>query len=170
VTLEDANQAFPAWSHDGRWLYYGQCQPEGCEIWRVPRAGGSPQRITHDGGFRGVEAPDAQTLVYTISDDESPLFAQPLAGGPRRQLAPCAITRSLTAGPSGVYYLACPAQAPTSQLYRLDVESGSSSLLGTATIGGGFVPGMSASPDGKRVLFTKRVAEGSDLMLVENFR
>jgi hypothetical protein len=29
---------------------------------------------------------------------------------------------------------------------------------------------MSVSTDGKRVLFTKRIAEGSDLMLVEHFR
>lgn len=63
-----------------------------------------------------------------------------------------------------------PAQAPTSQLYRLDLQTGKKLLLGTATIGGGFVPGMSVWRDGQRILFTKRIAEGSDLMLVDHFR
>jgi serine/threonine protein kinase len=170
ITQGGLSEFMPTWSRDSRWLYYGECRPDGCDIWRVAMAGGAPERITHSGGFRGVEAPDGQTFVYTVTDDESPLFAQPIAGGPRRQLVECAITRSLAAGPDGVYYMACPAQAPTSQLYRLDLETGRESLLGTATIGGGFVPGMSVSPDGQRILFTKRITEGSDLMLVENFR
>jgi Tol biopolymer transport system component/predicted Ser/Thr protein kinase len=170
ITSGGLSEIMPTWSRDGRWLYYGECRPDGCDIWRVPMAGGAPERITHSGGLRGVEAPDGQTFVYTVTDDESPLYAQPIAGGPRRQVVECAITRSLTTGPDGVYYMACPAQAPTSQLYRLDLETGSESLLGTAAIGGGFVPGMSVSRDGKRILFTKRIAEGSDLMLVENFR
>jgi hypothetical protein len=109
-------------------------------------------------------------LVYTVSDDESPLFVQPLAGGARRKVAECVITRSLAAGPDGVYYMRCPAQAPTARLYRLNVETGTEALLGTPVIGGGFVPGMAVSPDGKRILFTKHIAEGSDLMLVESFR
>jgi Tol biopolymer transport system component len=158
------------WSRDGRWLYFGVGHPDAWNIWRIPRAGGEPQQITVDGGFLGVEAPDGQTFVFTVTDDESPLFAQRLAGGPKRRVVDCVITRSLAAGPDGIYYMGCPAQVPTSPVYRLDLETGTESLLGTATIGGGFVPGMSVSPDGKRILFTKRIAEGSDLMLVENFR
>jgi len=164
------SEAMPTWSRDGRWLYYRVERPDGFDLWRAPIAGGAPVQLTEGGAFRGVEAPDAQTLVYAATDDESPLFAQPIAGGTRRKVVDCAITRSLAVGPNGVYYMACPAQAPTSQLQRLDLESGVSLALATAVIGGGFVPGMSVSTDGKRVLFTKRIAEGSDLMLVENFR
>jgi Tol biopolymer transport system component/predicted Ser/Thr protein kinase len=170
VTDGTISEAMPSWSRDSRWLYYREDRPDGCDLWRLPIAGGAPVQITHGGGFRGVEAPDGQTLVFTVSDDESALFAQPVAGGPRRQVVGCAITRSLTVGPKGVYYMACPAQAPTSPIYRLDLETGTELLLGTAAIGGGFVPGMSVSPDGQRILFTKHIAEGSDLMLVEHFR
>jgi serine/threonine protein kinase len=170
VTHGAIGEAMPSWSRDSRWLYYREDRADGSDLWRLPIAGGAPVRVTHGGGFRGVEAPDGQTLVFTVSDDESALFAQPVTGGPRRQVVGCAITRSLAAGPDGVYYMACPAQAPTSKLYRLDLETGTELLLGIAAIGGGFVPGMSVSPDGQRILFTKHIAEGSDLMLVEHFR
>jgi eukaryotic-like serine/threonine-protein kinase len=170
VTDGAISEAMPSWSRDSRWLYYREDRPDGSDLWRLPIAGGAPVRVTHGGGFRGVEAPDGHTLVFAVSDDESALFAQPVAGGPRRQVVGCVITRSLAAGPDGVYYMACPAQAPTSKLYRLDLETGTELLLGTATIGGGFVPGMSVSPDGRRILFTKHIAEGSDLMLIEHFR
>jgi Tol biopolymer transport system component len=158
------------WSRDGRWLYFSAGRPDGWDLWRMPIAGGAPERITIGGGFGGVETPDGQTFLFTVTDDESPLFAQPLAGGPKRRVVDCVITRSLAAGPDGVYYMGCPAQVATSRVYRFDLDTGTESLLGTATIGGGFVPGMSVSPDGKRILFTKRIAEGSDLMLVEHFR
>jgi Tol biopolymer transport system component/tRNA A-37 threonylcarbamoyl transferase component Bud32 len=170
VTHGALSEAMPSWSRDGRWLYYREDRNDGCDLWRIPIEGGAPEQVTVGGGFRGVEAPDGRTLVFAVSDDESPLFAQAVTGGPRRQVVRCAITRSLAAGPDGVYYMACPAQAPTSQIQRLDLETGTELQLGTAAIGGGFVPGMSVSPDGKRILFTKRVAEGADLMLVEHFR
>src|SRR5690606_15231033 len=98
------------------------------------------------------------------------LYARALAGGARRKLLDCVITRSVAAGPDGIYYMRCPAQAPTARLYRLDVATGAETLLGTPTIGGGFVPGMTVSPDGRRLLYTRHIVEGSDLMLIEDFR
>ena len=108
--------------------------------------------------------------MFARTDDESPLFAQPVGGGPPRRIVECAITRTLTTGPDGIYHLGCPAEVPASPVYRVDPESGAARLLGTAGINGGFVPGMAVAPDGRRILFTRRVAEGSDLMLVEDFR
>jgi eukaryotic-like serine/threonine-protein kinase len=163
--------AMPAWSRDGRFLYYRQDRADGYDLWRRPIAGAdAPVRITRGGGFRGVESPDGRTFVFATRDDESPLLAQPVAGGPARTLVACAITRTLTAGPDGIYYLGCPAEAPSSPVFRIDPDTGATRRLGTAGVNGGFVPGMAVSPDGRRILFTRRVAEGSDLMLVEDFR
>ena len=108
--------------------------------------------------------------MFARKDDESPLFAQPVGGGPARPLVGCAITRTVTAGPDGIYYLGCPAEVAQSPVYRVDPATGAARLLGTAGINGGFVPGMAVAPDGRRILFTRRVSEGSDLMLVEDFR
>ena len=170
ITRGRFDDAMPFWSRDGQWLYYREDRVDGFDLWRVPAAGGSAEQVTSGGGFRGVEAPGGRTLVFARTDDESPLFAQPVGGGPARQIAGCAITRSLAGGPDGVYYLACPAQAPTAAVMRVDADTGAAQRLGVAGIGGGFVPGMAVSPDGRRILFTRRITEASDLMLIEHFR
>jgi Tol biopolymer transport system component len=165
------DDAMPAWSRDGRFLYYREDRADGYDLWRRPIGGAGPAvRVTQGGGFRGVESPDGRTFVFATRDDESPILAQPVAGGPARTLVACAITRTLTAGPDGIYYLGCPAEAPSSPVFRIDPDTGTTRLLGTAGVNGGFVPGMTVSPDGRRILFTRRVTEGSDLMLVEDFR
>jgi Tol biopolymer transport system component len=171
------DDAMPSWSRDGRFVYYREDRADGHDLWRRPivDAGaaadaGPAVRVTHGGGFRGVESPDGRSFVFATRDDESPLLVQPVGGGPARPLVACAITRTLTAGPDGIYYLGCPAEAPTSPVFRIDPNTGATRLLGTAGVNGGFVPGMTVSPDGRRILFTRRVTEGSDLMLVEDFR
>ena len=80
------------------------------------------------------------------------------------------VSRSLAAGPDGVYYVGCPPDVREAPLYRLETASGASRRLGVVGIGGGFVPGLSVSPDGKRVLFSKQVADVTDLMMIEGFR
>jgi Tol biopolymer transport system component len=169
VTHGALDDAHPTWSSDGKWIYYRDHRPDGHDLRRVPIAGGASELVARD-GFRGVEADDGRTIVFTVTDDESPLVAQPLAGGERRTLAECAITRSVARGPDGIYYIACPAEAPEGDVYRVDAATGVRRRLGTAGIGGGFVPGLTVAPDGRRILFTKQVGDGSDLMLVEGFR
>jgi hypothetical protein len=73
--------------------------------------------------------------------------------------------------------LACEADASGTPLYLLDPITGRDRLLERLEQGGG---GITVSPDGKTVLYTKTVgaaadsdphaAEGSDLMMIENFR
>ena len=165
------DEAMPAWSRDGHWVYYRQDRADGFDLWRQRASGdGEAERVTTGGGFKGVESPDGRWFVFARLDDESPLFAQPVGGGPARSLVECAITRTVTAGPDGIYYLGCPAEVRQSPVYRVDPDTGAARLLGTAGINGGFVPGMTVAPDGRRILFTRRIAEGSDLMLVEDFR
>ena len=165
------DDAMPSWSRDARWIYYREDRADGFDLWRQRASGdGAAEQVTTGGGFRGVESADGQWFVFARRDDESPLFAQRVAGGPARVVAECAITRTVATGPDGVYYLGCPAEVAQSPVYRVDPGTGATRRLGHAGVNGGFVPGMAVAPDGRRILFTRRVAEGSDLMLVEDFR
>jgi hypothetical protein len=66
----------------------------------------------------------------------------------------------------GVYHVGCVGQGDA-PLLVLDLASGRDRLLGTLTRAYG---GLTVSADGKTVLFTGRGGEGSDLVLIENFR
>ena len=47
-----------------RWIYYGSNASGRSEIWKIPAAGGTPVRLTTDGGFEPRESPDGRTIYY----------------------------------------------------------------------------------------------------------
>jgi len=69
-------------------------------------------------------------------------------------------------GRAGVYHLGC-GTGPDVPLSLLDAVTGRDRLLGRLEKPFG---GLAVSPDGKTILYTKTVREGSDLMLIESFR
>jgi Tol biopolymer transport system component len=171
ITGSPLNEVMPTWSIDGRWIFYQQEeQPGAADIWRVPAEGGTPERVTSGGGFRGFEAADGRSFFFVRRDDYSPLYSQPIGGGPARQIVDCVLTRSLARGPTGPYYVGCPLGLVRAPVYGFDTSTGLPRLLGIAGTGGGFVPGMTVSPNGRRVLFSKLVADGADLLVIEHFR
>ena len=58
---------FPAWSRDGRWIYYAGSTQSLTEydVWRIPSSGGTPERFTRLGtNVQYVTPIDARTLLY----------------------------------------------------------------------------------------------------------
>ena len=73
-----------SWSPDGRWLYFCHgVPPEQMDVWRIPSAGGAPERITfHDSQVAYPVAVDDGSLLYTATaeDGSGPwLYAMDLA-------------------------------------------------------------------------------------------
>ena len=63
---------FPLWAKDGASIYFVQgALPDKLDIWRVPPAGGSPERITsHNGHVTHPVLLDRRTLMYLASDPD----------------------------------------------------------------------------------------------------
>jgi serine/threonine protein kinase/tricorn protease-like protein len=172
LTQGPGDENVPAWSRDGRFVYFGS-RPGGgpADLWRIPAAGGTEERVTHGGGAISEESMDGKTLFFTRTFEWSTLLALPLAGGPERPLVDC--VAGFAVGRDGVYYLGCGDEPdrpfptrPETPLVLLDPATGRERLLGKPGPGGR----LTVSPDGKTVLFTKSVGEGTDLMMIENFR
>jgi serine/threonine protein kinase/Tol biopolymer transport system component len=163
LTQGSGDEHLPNWSRDGRFIYFTKGSSG---VWRVPVTGGNRERMTEDGGHTASESIDGKTLFFMRNKNEGVrLLALSLVGGPERQIAECVGT-SIAVGAAGVYALDCwQGAAP---LFLRDSETGQGRFLGNLEDASDY--GLTVSPDGKTVLYTRRVNSGQDLMMIENFR
>ena len=170
LTSSPAAHTMPTWSHDGRFVYFTS-QRAGTEtIWRVPVAGGPEEEVTHTGGGRCEEAADGQTLFFQrASFGDSPLLGVSLAGGQERTVIDCVPRFGYALSRAGIYHEGCGGDPRVVPLLLRDTATGGDRLLGTLerAAGGG---GLTVSADGSVILYSKGIGEGSDLVLIENFR
>jgi Tol biopolymer transport system component len=168
VTSSSADHNQPAWSKDGRFLYFSSDRTGTQTIWRAPAAGGPEEQVSRTGGGRSEESADGRVLyVQGASLMASPLLAVPLAGGPERMVLDCVARYGFAVSMLGVYHLGCQGDARGPLLSVLDPATGRDRLLG-AVEGGG--EGLAVSPDGRTILYARYTGEGRDLWLIENFR
>jgi len=169
LTLDPGNEQEPSWSRDGRWIYFVSDRAGAPEVWRIPATGGSEERMTQGGGSRAYESADGKTLFFkgVAMDAYGPLLALPLDGEPERKVLECVPTVAFAVGPGGIYHFGCTADLHAVPLYLLDPATGQDRLLGKLEQA---ILGLTVSPDGKTILYTKLENQGSDLMMIENFR
>jgi Tol biopolymer transport system component len=172
LTQDPGDENMPSWSHDGRFIYFA-ARREGTPpevgssgVWRIPASGGAEERMTRESGFYANESIDGKTLFFTRNlPDGSALLAQSLAGGPERRIAQCVGTTFIVA-PAGIYALDCWRGA--APLFLRDPTTGHGRLIGKLENATQY--GLTVSPDGKTILYTRVVNQGKDLMMIENFR
>ena len=68
LTKRSGDDARPAWSADGRSIYFSSDRGGRNEIWRMPAEGGDAVQITRQGGMAVLAAADGQRLYYRRSD------------------------------------------------------------------------------------------------------
>jgi Tol biopolymer transport system component len=171
VTRDSADKILASWSRDGRWIYFSSNRTGRYEIWRVAAAGGAEEQVTHEGGWMPFESLDGRTLYYKRAGNDGPLLARPTAGGEERTIIAC--IAGYAVGPEGVFHLDC--RTPTTEdrsqrtLRHWDARTGQDRQLATLDTRDDVVLGLSASPDGRSILYT-HVTASEDLMMIENFR
>ncbi len=67
----DSHHHFPAWSPDGRWIYFASGNPivNEMDLWRIPSTGGTPERLTHHNSIVGYPTPISDTTVLYVARD-----------------------------------------------------------------------------------------------------
>jgi eukaryotic-like serine/threonine-protein kinase len=167
LTSGPASDGVPSFSHDGQWIYFSSNRTGQFQIWKVPAAGGNAVQVTHNIGYVAFESPDGMHVYYTQTLAEpSALWRVPVAGGQPAKVVDGVVWRNFVVLERGIYYI--DRESSTTRLQFFDFAT---ERVTTAAAGLGDVRyGLTASPDGRTVLYTRVDSTTDDLMLVENFR
>jgi Tol biopolymer transport system component len=168
LTRGEADDRVPNWSRDGQWVYFASDRGGGHQLWKKALRSGEEEQITHHGGFHAFESQDG-FLYYTKALADWSVWRVPLVGGKEEQvLKPVSSWTNFALTERGIYFSPGPGPDVKSLILFYDFSNGSTTEV--------FRPakplsvGLAVSPDGRHLLYSQIDREGSDLMLVENFR
>jgi eukaryotic-like serine/threonine-protein kinase len=180
MTNHPGNDLAAVYSRDGRWIYFGSNRTGDWQIWKMPAAGGDAVQVTRNGGFISRESADGRWLYYLHGPaTTTSLRRVPVDGGEETTVIDAVFQRAYAVTPGGIYFLSeantgqpgqrtgTDTQARGALLYYLDLRTGAVRPIAAV---GKVAFGLAVTPDGREVLFSRILQEGSDLMLVENFR
>ena len=184
ITSQAAVDSVPSFSRDGKSLYFSSNRNGTFQIWKVPVSGGDAVQVTHNGGYVAFESWDGSDVYYTqAATGSSSLWRIPASGGEPVKLIEDVTERAFSVLKEGIYYIEQRPRPATPQpslatarpsshaVARLRFFSFASQRPTTITdLAGTISLGLSASPDGRMVLFSAIDSSANDLMLVENFR
>jgi len=172
--------AFPSFSRDGRWVYFSSNRGSGNPaIWKVPSSGGEAVLVTNTVGHAVQASPDGAYLYYLETTDRpSPLWQMPVSGGTPVKLLDGVVLLAFAVIDGGIYYIDRPDRAPgeylpnrasgDARLQYFDLATRRSRTVATSL--GNVGLGLTVSPDGRTILYSRVDSAVDDLMLVENFR
>jgi Tol biopolymer transport system component len=170
VTHGAGDDMVPAFSRDGRFIYFQSTRTGRAEIWRVSTAGGAEEQLTTDGGTSAEESLDGRTLYY-LQSDPGPLRARPVSGGAARVVIACTRRVTFAVGKAGIVYRPCEdgdaSDRSAQPLLYWDAATGRSREIGT--IGPGRLQGLSVLSDDSSIVYALYRSPG-DLMMVDHFQ
>jgi Tol biopolymer transport system component/DNA-binding winged helix-turn-helix (wHTH) protein len=168
----------PRWSRDGPWIYFGSNRGGDWQVWKISSRGGQAVQVTTKGGHVALESPDGKSLYYSKAGLGIPgLWKMPVEGGEEIR-----VIESLEARlwgywdvvDRGIYFVETPsdklASAPGALLKFMSFATGRiREITPLEKPPCYWNPGLSASPDGRWVLYQDWEEQGGDIMLAENF-
>jgi len=168
--------AVPTWSRDGRWLYFTSDRSGTRQLWKMPAGGGEPVQVTKHGGVNAMESADGKTLYYAKGINAPGTWKMPIGGGQEvlaLDLPAAQRWGQMAMTESGLYYIARDGTDSPARFAIFFHDFGTRRATRVAQLAKqppAQTRGLSLSADGRSLLFTQLDADGSDLMLLENFR
>jgi Tol biopolymer transport system component/DNA-binding winged helix-turn-helix (wHTH) protein len=105
VISDRYNNVRPAWSHDGKWMYFASDRTGDYQIWRMPSAGGTPLQMTRNGGMDPVVSPDGRHLYYAKVPPEQEIWEVPLEGGSEVKVVERGRSLSFDVADTGIFIM-----------------------------------------------------------------
>lgn len=167
-TFPEADNGAPNWSRDGKWIYFYSTYEEGhLQLWKVPFQGGTPVRITKNGGVYANESDDGHFLYFSKLE-QSGIWKMPLNGGEEERVLdqPEGFNWfNWTLAPTGIYFVS-PADAEKSKIEFFDFTTRQRVLIDVVEKP---AIGLALAPDGKSLLYSRTESEDYEIMLARNF-
>ena len=171
LTHEAFDSLNPSWSRDGKWIYFASIRGGDWQIWKMPSAGGDPVQVTKQGGRAAFESADGQ-FVYYAKTKERNIWRLQLRDGQEYRLSPEIHVEHWSGWAlvdSGIFFLSEEsAQHPVVRFF--DFSSARIRDVVTLEKPVEWRSWISASADGKFLLYPQQDQEESNIMLLENFR
>jgi Tol biopolymer transport system component len=162
-------ESLPSWSRDGRFVYYSSDRSGRFEVWQVPAAGGEPEQVTDDGGTTSLESYDGKTLYYVKGRGApQPLFARTRRRPGEWKIAEEVISRIFAVDEHGVLFFVRSETPGQVSLRHVDGATGKTREVARLDVSPSL--GLTASRDGREILFAANKPSNDDLYLIENFR
>jgi Tol biopolymer transport system component/DNA-binding winged helix-turn-helix (wHTH) protein len=169
-TIPGADNLSPSWSRDGQWIYFASKRgSEPFQIWKVSVNGGSPVKLTQNGGLSPVESYDGRFLYYS-KYEVGGVWRMPVDGGEETQVLEEIIGcnwPNWALAPNGIYFLRFD-KSPHATIQFLDFATNKINPIWTLEKEPGW--GLDISHDGKSILYVQNEFAESNIMLVKNFR
>ena len=170
MTTDPAEDKWPYWSHDGKWIYFSSTRSGREEIWKMPSTGGNAVQITRNSGDSPYESTDGKFLYYLKGwPDAVSVWRASVDGSQEVKVLDSVHSEGQWAiGKAGIYFFKTPDKLGDSDISFYEFATGQIRKIVTIQrpVGGR----IAVSPDGGTILYPQSDESGSVLMLVENFR
>jgi Tol biopolymer transport system component len=177
LTSHPAADSFPSFSRDGKWVYFTSNRTGERRTWKMPATGGEAVQVADYVAYAPSESPDGAYLYYVETYDKpSPLWRLPASGVPVKVLEGVFFANYVVlkrgiyyidkpSGQGGVHYLDQPTGETRLQYFDFATRRATTVARNLGNVGS-----LTASPDGRTLLYGRTDSSVDDLMLVENFQ
>jgi len=167
LTKDASEDARPAWSRDGAFIYFSSNRSGRAEVWRMTRDGGNPTQITKTGALSIAVSFDGQWVYYSTPLSQIRRIRSD-GTGDEVVLPNGAITFTTT--PTGLWFVARPVAGELRTVIR-EFQPATRTIRDITKVD--FLPGagrMSVSPDQHFIIVNELPRGGSDLLYVDGFQ
>ncbi len=170
ITTDPAEDKWPYWSHDGKWIYFSSTRSGREEIWKMPASGGEAVQITRNSGDSPQESLDGKFLYYMKGWPEAvSIWRAQVDGSQETKVLDSVHSEGQWAVvKEGIYFFSTPDKMEHSDIGFYDFATSQTRKI--LTIQRPVDNHIAVSPDGRTILYPQSDESGSVLMLVENFR